>query len=567
MKMILTLIKNEYIKLFKKKSVPILLFLLVLFIFGISLIKPTRYYYSRDISTVKSAEGYKQRKQEFEYMLEDFKRNPYVENNDAVNKVIEEFYEKQIELCDKAIYLGMTDPDDWRYAAINDLLNINYTEYLLDYSTGSGEYVEQVKEYVRNFEIYNYNYNRYVAYSATLKAIEENNYSESKRELYNKAVSDVEKYKAKLEELNKQKNNGAGGDDFDLEIYKINGKIANGERIVRAYKCMLDKKFAYKSVQDETLNYTISSLSSAISDYESLITKEEYEKRIAEQPNGEYVSIISRYNNQPDYEEYCKTIKERIASNENKGLIGLYSLENDVIEMTVADSSRSKSLSFVNLFWIIAPLAIYFASSMVSQEFSTRTINLLLIRPVKRWKILLSKYICIITLIFGMIAVCGAVYLFGTGINLGFADFSQPYIYVASGAAHAANFILWFLWKVLIASIPIFCLVNLTFMFSTVTKGTAVSLILGVLSLFSSILILFFSGLFDNPDVMTYMPFPYFSMWSYVFDDIVYLNGSSGNVFSYIIKADLTYGFIILLGLIILSVVLAFADFTKKDIK
>ena len=569
MKLIATLIKNEYIKLFKKKSVPILLFVLLLFIFGISLIKPFNYgFIGRDFY---SPSYFENEKLQYKYNIENSVYEYFGEKediSDEIKAVIKEFYEKQIALCDKAIAILDESENDWRISAITELLNMSVPQYLSDYATGNGEYAEEVNEYLSKIG-YFYGYERYLSYSAQFKAIMENDYSESKRYLYDLAVKTSDSLKAQLDELKSKKENGAGGSDIDFKFFKVNGRYINSERIVRAYKAALDKKIEYNSVLDETLRRTINALQSAMFGYESILSEEEFQKSKENDTNNYYYysGYYYGYNSNDTYEDYLENSKKSIENDENKGLVGLYSLENDVTEMSLANSARDKSLSFINLFWFIAPLAIYFASSMVSQEFSTKTINLLLIRPVKRWKILLSKYICIVTLTLGMIVACAAVYLVGTGISFGFSDFLQPYIYIASGEAHAASFVPWFLWRVFLAAVPVFCLVNLTFMFSTVTKGTAVSLILGVLSLFSSILILFFTGLFENPDIITYMPFPYFSMWSYVLSDIIYLDGSNGNIFSYLINADLTYGFILMLGFIILSVILAFADFTKKDIK
>ncbi len=574
MKLIFMLIKNEYIKLFKRKSVPILLLILVLFVFGISLIKPYDFVSYREYYDYYDTYYFNQRQQEFN----DAKANPYYnmsmpeERNITVEAVLKEFYEKQITLCDKAKAVRDEDPSDWRIPAIVELLNLFPTDYLIDYISEGGTHADEVQNFLNSIQYYYFNADNYVSYSAQLKAIEENDYSESKRYLYNRAVKIEENYKKQLSELENKKAKGTGGSNIDFDIYKAKGMVTNSERLTRTYQAALDKKITYNSVQDVMLKHTVNSFDSAINGYKSMYSKEEYEKSFNGDVSNKGDIIYSSnyyydYSGINTYEEYLEGKKEDIESDENKGLIGLYALENDVIEMSVANSSRFKSLSYVNLFWLIAPLAIFFASGMVSKEFSSKTINLLLIRPVKRWKILLSKYVCLISLTFGMVAVCGAVYLLGTGIRYGFSDFLQPYIYVSSGAATSVSFTGWFLWKVLIASIPVFCLVNITFLFSSVTKGTAVSLILGVLSLFSSILILFFTDLIKNPDVLTYLPFPYFSMWSYMFDNVIVLDGSTINIFGKIIKTNLTYGAILLVGLIIASVIWAFADFTKKDIK
>lgn len=48
------------------------------------------------------------------------------------------------------------------------------------------------------------------------------------------------------------------------------------------------------------------------------------------------------------------------------------------------------------------------ASDLVSSEYSLGTVKLLLTRPVKRWKILLSKYITLILAVSLIIAIAGA---------------------------------------------------------------------------------------------------------------------------------------------------------------
>jgi len=302
-----------------------------------------------------------------------------------------------------------------------------------------------------------------------------------------------------------------------------------------------------------------------------LISEEEYNNPNDEMYGNPGKAINVRYDGytgeNESYEEYYENSLSNIEETMNMGAIALYSLENDVIETSVANSTRQKMMSFINIFWFIAPLAIFFASGMVAKEFSTKTINLLLIRPVKRWKILLSKYICLFMLVLGMIVASLGVYLIGSGISMGFSDLSQPHLYIEDGTVHAVNFVVWLTGRILFASLPVFCLITITFMLSSVTKGSAVSLIIGVLTLFSSIFVLFFYGYFENTDMLTYLPFSYFSMWSYVFDDVVFLEGSAGSIFSYINDADILYGIIILAGITALSLAAAFTDFNKKDIK
>lgn len=576
MKMILTLTKNEYIKLFRKKSVPILLILLMLLVFGISLIRPSRNYNTEyyNNGNYYSNESFSDQKNIFKQsIMSESTLENYTENEKAHYIVLNEFYRKQMELCDKAIELNL-EFDDWRYRVFSEILNNDPYFYFYEYITNGGQYAEQIKEYMGYGYKNNFPITRANKYAGYLLAIEKNEYSESVRGSYEEAKIQLKDYENKLEEAKSEKISGTDKKDIDHEIFKLTGIVECYKSFEKTYNYMLDKKYEYQSDQHKTVNSTANELNNAINAYAGFKSEEEYNKpknnssETSDTYNKGYEYYDGDgYNPNQTYKEYSEKQLKNIENYTNKGKIGLYSLENDVTELSITRLSRMKSLSFVNLFWFIAPLAIFLASGMVSKEFSTKTINLLLIRPIKRWKILLSKYLCLVSLITGIIAVTLGVYMLGSGLRLGFADFSQPFLYISGGTAHSVNFILWLIGKVLISALPILCLISMTFMFSSVTKGNAVSLILGVLTLFSSVLILFFTNLFKNTDVLTYMPFPYFSMWAYTFDDLIVLGGNNFSTFGEIFKVNLTYGMIVLLSLTVLSIITVFIEFNKKDIK
>src|SRR5699024_3977807 len=88
------------------------------------------------------------------------------------------------------------------------------------------------------------------------------------------------------------------------------------------------------------------------------------------------------------------------------------------------------TLSIISLFTIII------AAGVVAHEFRWGTIKLLLIRPISRSAILLSKYISVLlfalfTLIFGAV-----MFLIVGGIFFGFSSF-DPYIVISQGDGYA----------------------------------------------------------------------------------------------------------------------------------
>ncbi len=580
MKMILTLTRNEYKKLFGKKSTAVLLLLLILTVFGISMIKPysyysehyyyDRYYYDLDMRIQDTKNR----------IVPDSIINSTQDPYDKAHMIVyNEIFREQIEILELAKELNITDYNDWRYNRIHGIADSIENIYIYKYIKEGGEHSEYLERYLSYpAEYYEEIINNL---DNSLEVIRQNDYAESNRPDYEDVKRRLEEDRAALTEAVEKKNNGEGQEDIDHIIFRLEGMVFASENIVKAYEYLLNNGYEYRSSEAETVFIAIGTYSTLRSDYNSFLSEAQYNSP-NQSPGGEkpyypefsanpdktyvYYEYEYGYSQSIPYEEYYEAHLERISLNKNQGAIAMYALENEVTELSVANSARYKALSFVHLFWFIAPLAIFIAGGMVSKEFSARTINLLLIRPVKRWKILLSKYLCLFTFVLGAVLLSIGFYLLGTGIRLGFADLAQPYIFATDGIAHGANFILWLLGKVLLATLPVICLISITFMLSTVTKGTAVALILGILTLLSSILI-FFIRAFDSASKMTYIPFPYFSMWSYLNDDILLLQRSMESPFSYFMEPNLLYGSLFLLGMTVLSVIIAFVHFKKTDVK
>src|SRR5690606_26357656 len=100
--------------------------------------------------------------------------------------------------------------------------------------------------------------------------------------------------------------------------------------------------------------------------------------------------------------------------------------------------TASAIVSVITLFTIIV------GASSVASEFSWGTIKLLLIRPVSRTKILLSKYLS--TIIFALVSliILFVVSLLVGSIIFGF-DGSQPHLVYRDGEVHEVNMILYVL--------------------------------------------------------------------------------------------------------------------------
>jgi ABC-2 type transport system permease protein len=205
-----------------------------------------------------------------------------------------------------------------------------------------------------------------------------------------------------------------------------------------------------------------------------------------------------------------------------------------------------------SLVQLVTVFTVIIAADIVAGEFANGTIKLLLIRPARRYKILLSKYLA--TLLF-CLALLIVLFLTSFIINLilnGSGDLSMPYLYASSdGTVHETGM----LWHVLgtygLKCVELIMIVTLAFMISTVFRSSAMSIGLSLVALFIGSGILMFIAKYD---------------WSkfYLFantDLTQYLDGQP-------FKPGMTMGFSItvLLVYFVIFNVLSWTIFSKRDV-
>ena len=140
-------------------------------------------------------------------------------------------------------------------------------------------------------------------------------------------------------------------------------------------------------------------------------------------------------------------------------------------------SAFSLSTSLVSL---IGLLIIIIAGSCVANEFSQGTIKFLLINPVKRWKILMSKYFTIITIGYVMIALLFIMMIPFAGIFLGFDSISAPYLYISDGVVHEMSPFLQIAKLYLLNSVNVVVMATMAFALSSLFKSAALAIGAGV---------------------------------------------------------------------------------------
>ena len=172
----------------------------------------------------------------------------------------------------------------------------------------------------------------------------------------------------------------------------------------------------------------------------------------------------------------------------------------------VKDSSQLIVLA--GLFIIIV------AAGIVASEFNWGTIKLLLIRPINRTKILLSKYLTVLLYAIFMLAI---LFVFSTvlgAILFGMPDEAVTYLNYNNGQVTEQNIVAHLLIYYGLSSIDMIMLVTMAFMISSVFRNSSLAIGLSLFLLFTggrftTLLAMKFTWakylLFANTDLMQYV--------------------------------------------------------------
>ncbi len=141
-----------------------------------------------------------------------------------------------------------------------------------------------------------------------------------------------------------------------------------------------------------------------------------------------------------------------------------------------------------SLMLLVGIICIIFAGGIVANEFSAGTVKFLLINPVSRWKILMSKYVTVLSmgLLMGLIIF---VVSFCTGLFAGAWDAFTPILEVENGElVHSSPY--WLLLKkYLLSCVEILVMTTLAFAISSLARSTAFAVGISLLAYLSGALL------------------------------------------------------------------------------
>lgn len=232
--------------------------------------------------------------------------------------------------------------------------------------------------------------------------------------------------------------------------------------------------------------------------------------------------------------------------------ISEYRLENNIpptefdYSMWTFIDESSGIVNFVGLFVIII------AAGIVAHEYSWGTIKMLLIKPYKRWKILLSKYITVIlslvlmlTLLFASAAAIGAIF-FGLG------DHSAIHLTYENGKVVEQSLLFHLMRIYLLTSASVILLATMAFMISAAFRASNLAIGLSVFLLLA------------GPTIT--------GLLSQHFDWVKYTLFANTDLLQYISGGVLIEGMTMEFSLLMLAIhfvifiAIAFAIFTKRDV-
>lgn len=190
---------------------------------------------------------------------------------------------------------------------------------------------------------------------------------------------------------------------------------------------------------------------------------------------------------QAEINEYQKILKE---NPEDEWTMELIQQNQSYLDENI-DPNAYNSWHFMNgtvigMTMLITLFSVIIGSAVVSSEFADGTIKQLLIRPHRRWEILLSKYIATLIYSFSLLV---ALIIFGYIVGLvlfGAGDFNTKFFETTLDGYKLAVVGDQFLLKVLYYLPSLLIIVSIAFMLSTIFKSQALAVGIGIFVLFLS---------------------------------------------------------------------------------
>lgn len=132
------------------------------------------------------------------------------------------------------------------------------------------------------------------------------------------------------------------------------------------------------------------------------------------------------------------------------------------------------------LMTLIALVMIVFAGGIIANESSQGTIKFLLINPVRRGKILWSKYLCCLSLLVLLTFLLFGLEVLLLGISYGFSGYGGEYVHAAAGVVTGTPILLYGFQQFMLAAVNPLLMMTMAFAISSLFRSSALSIALGL---------------------------------------------------------------------------------------
>lgn len=306
-------------------------------------------------------------------------------------------------------------------------------------------------------------------------------------------------------------------------------------------------------------------------------------------PTGEFGSYRAR-----DNAEYLFSEKENIENALEKGIdlntdgsisderrreleLSLAVINKKIDESLLLGSTSQQpsgesfilSLSFGSLMTTI--ILIVIAAAMMSGETSTGTIKSLIIAPVKRWKIYLSKYLALIFVSVALSLYSYIISVLTNGLLFGFSSFGTE-VYVVFGKVVTMNFLTVQLFYTACSMVPLLIVVTFAYMMSVISKNTAAaaSVTMGAYLGGTTVQVLIMGFLHNREYITRFLPINNMDWFNIIFktmsEEEISMNViMGGSVFDS--PSSFTFAIAYVAVLLVCMFWIGLESFCKKDIK
>ncbi len=328
-------------------------------------------------------------------------------------------------------------------------------------------------------------------------------YAEMQREDYNLSIKNNQE---RIEQLEKDIiENPAQEENISEEIKRLNESI---EVINTISLPQLDFRLANGIInndgswQDSVLN-EIENLHWRISNASDVYEEQEFE---------ENMWMTEQYGTYQDYLKAMEVEKQKYVTDLFIAESSLAANEPDM--SFVNDGARNE---FYNNFFptgtmLVAVFAMLVGGWCLASEFQNGTVRLMMIRPRTRLKILFSRYLAGLSIVFVLFLAIAIAILVYSGFIGGFSDFFYPN-YSATGPV---NFFVQMIGDFFTVFVSVTFLYTVAFMISGVIRNTAVAIIIPTVMYVGAMVGMNILAYQPAIDFLAYTPAPYLLLQDYI---------------------------------------------------